>query len=463
RLNIPAMLAIAPPVTAFADWLDGTNNAETLNGLGGNDTLDGGLGADSLFGGTGDTSKAFLPAQTSPLSFIDIGFGSAPAFADFDNDGDLDLLVGRSDGALSSFRRNADGSFTPMDGVGGNPTNPFAGIDVGTYSVPSFTDFDLNGTLDLVVGRNDGSLSAYRRNTDGSLTPMDGAGGNPSNPFHGINVVLYSAPSFSDLDLYEDQDMVIGRSDGTLSAFRRNVDGSYTPMDGLNRNTANPFAGIDVGLYSIPTFADLDGDADQDLVVGGSAGTLVAFRRNVDGSYTPMNSLNGNPADPFAGISVGYDSAPVFADLNGDSMPDLVVGSGSGTLSLYVLTTTNSNSDSLAGGNGADTLDGADGADTLAGGSGNDLFIISDTLDLVIETANGGADTIITSVSMTMPDQIEALRIAANVIGVTLTVGAGNDMLIGNGLANNFIGGAGDDVILAGTTTLADIYALFAT
>ncbi|MFM7414821.1 MAG: hypothetical protein ACKO51_03355, partial [Alphaproteobacteria bacterium] len=65
--------------------------------------------------------------------------------------------------------------------------------------------------------------------------------------------------------------------------------------------------------------------------------------------------------------------------------------------------------------------------------------------------------------SMTMPDQIEALRIAANVSGVTLTGGAGNDMLIGNGLANNFNGGAGDDVILAGTTTLADIYALFAT
>ncbi|MFM7688312.1 MAG: hypothetical protein ACKPAC_02455, partial [Alphaproteobacteria bacterium] len=80
-----------------------------------------------------------------------------------------------------------------------------------------------------------------------------------------------------------------------------------------------------------------------------------------------------------------------------------------------------------------------------------------------IETANGGADTIITSVSMTMPDQIDALRIAANVSGVTLTGGTGNDMLIGNGLANNFIGGAGDDVILAGTTTLADINALFAT
>jgi subtilisin family serine protease len=481
RLNISTMLAVAPPFTEFADWLDGTLGGDSLNSRGGNDTvsagtgndtLDGGGGSDALsgadgndwlFGGTSVVTRAFLPAQPSPLSFIDIGSGSAPTFADFDNDGDLDLLVGRSDGGLSSFRRNADGSFTPMDGVGGNPANPFGSIDIGSWSVPSFTDFDLNGTLDLVVGRNDGSLSAFRRNTDGSFTPMDGAGGNPANPFLGINVTAFSAPSFSDLDFDGDQDLVLGRTEGTISAFRRNDDGSYTSMDGLDGNPANPFSGIDVGFYSTPNFADLDFDGDADLVVGGNAGTLPAFRRNADGSYTPMNGLSGNPANPFAGINVGYDSAPVFADLSGDSIPDLVVGSGTGTLSLYVLTTNSSSSDSLTGGNGADTLNGADGADTLSGGSGNDLFIISDAFDRIIETAGGGEDTIITSVSITMPDQVEAMRIASDVTGITITGGAGNDMLIGNGLTNNFNGGSGDDVILAGNVTLAEIYALFAT
>jgi Ca2+-binding RTX toxin-like protein len=125
--------------------------------------------------------------------------------------------------------------------------------------------------------------------------------------------------------------------------------------------------------------------------------------------------------------------------------------------------TINTSCDSLTGGIGADTLDGGDGADTLAGGNGNDLFFISDTFDRIIETAGGGADTIITSVSMTMPDQVEAMRVASDVSGVTITGGAGNDMLMGNGLANNFNGGAGDDVILTGSATLADIYALFAT
>jgi Ca2+-binding RTX toxin-like protein len=40
---------------------------------------------------------------------------------------------------------------------------------------------------------------------------------------------------------------------------------------------------------------------------------------------------------------------------------------------------------------------------------------------------------------------------------------AGNDTLIGGGAGDHLSGGAGDDVILTGTTALADIYALFAT
>jgi Ca2+-binding RTX toxin-like protein len=117
--------------------------------------------------------------------------------------------------------------------------------------------------------------------------------------------------------------------------------------------------------------------------------------------------------------------------------------------------------DSIFGDAGDDTLVGGAGADTMGGGAGDDLFFVLDAGDLVIETAGGGADTIITSVSMTMPDHVEALKIASDISGITLIGGAGNDMLIGSGLSNIFIGGAGDDVILAGNVTLADIFALF--
>jgi Ca2+-binding RTX toxin-like protein len=119
--------------------------------------------------------------------------------------------------------------------------------------------------------------------------------------------------------------------------------------------------------------------------------------------------------------------------------------------------------DIVYGGAGNDSLSGDEGNDSLFGGDGNDSFFINEASDFVIEHLAEGADTIITSLSMAIPDHIEALRIATDVSGVTLTGGAGNDMLIGNGFANTFNGGAGDDVILAGNVTLADIYALFAT
>jgi Ca2+-binding RTX toxin-like protein len=118
--------------------------------------------------------------------------------------------------------------------------------------------------------------------------------------------------------------------------------------------------------------------------------------------------------------------------------------------------------DSILGNDGDDTLDGGNGNDTLSGGAGSDLYFVNDTSDQIFELIGGGADTVISSVSISMPDQVEALQIAAGVTGITLTGGAGNDMLIGNGLANNMNGGAGDDVILVGNVTLADIYALFA-
>jgi hypothetical protein len=89
-------------------------------------------------------------------------------------------------------------------------------------------------------------------------------------------------------------------------------------------------------------------------------------------------------------------------------------------------------------------------------------FVVTDAGDVVIEAAGGGADNIITSVSMTVADHVEAMHIASGISDITLTGSAGNDVFVGNGLANTFIAGAGDDVILAGNVTLADIFALFA-
>ena len=56
------------------------------------------------------------------------------------------LVVGERDGALFYFERLADGSLVPRTGA----DNPFDGIDVGDYSAPAFVDWDADGDVDLV-------------------------------------------------------------------------------------------------------------------------------------------------------------------------------------------------------------------------------------------------------------------------------------------------------------------------
>lgn len=458
--------------SGFSGGTPGAGN-DTVTGFGGDDVIAGGAGNDVLRG----DGLADFSATSNPFAGIDVGSESRPYFVDLDNDGDLDLAVGELSGTIRAYRRNADGSYDLTAWTGS--ANPFGGIDVGSSAAPSFIDLDGDNDLDLVVGNGGGGLLAYRRDADGRYTLMDGLAGRPSNPFPSIYYGLDACPSFTDLDGDGDLDLVVGASRGTLSAYRRDADGSYNLLTG----SADPFAGIDVGSGAAPSFIDLDSDGDLDLVVGAYSGTLFAYTRTDDGRFTEL----AGSANPFGGIDVGVRATPSFTDLNGDGRPELVVGNSAGTLQVFAPLAGNDSlsggtgNDQLLGGLGNDTLDGGDGgdsldggggndslaggagADTLTGGAGNDVFFVNDASDLVLELAGGGADTIITSLAMTSREHVEALRIADGVSGITLTGSAGNDILVGNGLANRLSGGAGDDVILVGNVSIADIHALFAT
>ncbi|MCA4918525.1 MAG: VCBS repeat-containing protein, partial [Roseomonas sp.] len=388
--------------SGFSGGSPGAGN-DTISGLGGNDVVAGGGGNDRLIG---DSATTTFIAAANPFSGIAVN-GSFPSFVDLDGDGDLDLVLGEYYGTILSWRREANGSYTAMDGTSGRPSNPFANIDVGYRSTPSFTDLDGDGDLDLVVGQRYGTLSAWRREANGSYTAMDGTSGRPANPFTGIDVGRLSTPSFTDLDGDGDLDLVVGELYGRLFAWRREANGSYTAMDGTEGRPANPFGGIDVGLWSAPSFTDLDGDSDLDLVVGEYSGSFLAWRREADGSYTAMDGANGRPANPLAGINTVGNSAPSFSDLDGDGRAELVGGTFAGMLQVFAVA--GIGNDSLSGGLGNDTLNGGWGRDTLDGSADHDLL-------------SGGGD-------------------ADSLIGA-----AGDDVLDG---------GAGDDRLIGDTTTTA--------
>ena len=318
---------------------------------------------------TGSRSQPDFTERTgavNPLAGIEVDYSSAPTFADLNGDGDLDLVVGEWYGALHYYENTGTRSqpnFTERTGA----ANPLDGIDVGSNSAPTFADLDNDGDLDLVVGEENGNLNYYE-NTGSRSQPSFTEPIGAANPLAGIDVGENDAnPTFGDLDGDGDLDLVMGESDGILNYYENT--GSRSQPNFTERiGAANPFAGIDVGDLSAPAFADRDGDGDLDLVVGEENGNLNYYENTGSRSQPDFTKRTG-AANPFAGIDVGDDSTPTFVDRDGDGDLDLVVGEYGGYLYYYenigISTNVGFNPSSLKENNG-DAVAGVDTQYTMS-------------------------------------------------------------------------------------------------
>ncbi|MDM7937535.1 MAG: Hint domain-containing protein [Cyanobium sp. CZS 48M] len=277
----------------------------------------------------------------NPFNGIDVGIGSAPSFADIDGDGDLDAVVGEVYGTLKYFK-NTGSSNNPSYVEQTGTANPFNGIDVGEGSTPSLADIDGDGDLDAVVGEILGNLN-YFKNTGSATNPSYAEQIGTANPFNGIDVRYFSAPSFADIDGDGDLDAVVGEEYGFLKYFK-NTGSATNPSYAEQIGTANPFDGIFFGLWSAPSFADIDGDGDLDAVVGERGyidevvnerlGTLK-YCQNTGSATNPSYIEQTGTANPFNGF-VNAIIRPSFADIDGDGDPDAIVGAQNGNLSFLL-------------------------------------------------------------------------------------------------------------------------------
>jgi trimeric autotransporter adhesin len=96
-----------------------------------------------------------------------------------------------------------------------------------------------------------------------------------------------------------------------------------------------------------------------------------------------------------------------------------------------------------------DWIDGGLGADTLIGKLGSDTYIVDNVNDKVVEQFNQGTDSVRASVSFTLPDNVEILRLmgATGTENLNGTGNALNNNLIGNSGSNILKGNAGNDVL----------------
>jgi VCBS repeat-containing protein len=109
----------------------------------------------------------------------------------------------------------------------------------------------------------------------------------------------------------------------------------------------------------------------------------------------------------------------------------------------------------LSGTPDADTIDGGLGADHMTGGLGDDTYIVDNAGDTVVEAADEGIDSVVSSVSYSLAPDVENLYLVgdADLVGIGNDLGNelhgnnGNNLLFGNEADDYLSGNAGNDVL----------------
>ncbi len=244
---------------------------------------------DRLYHNTGEGTFQDVTASTGIKSG---SRGLAAVFADLDLEGDLDLFIA-TDSENLLYRNNLDGTFTEIADEVGLDGEKVISRDV------AFGDFDDDGDIDLfVVNRNAGTRyydnlrQGYFRNItkQTGLTSVGNSGA--------VAVGDYNNDAFLDL-------FVTGLDGGRYSLFRNNGDGTFerdAQADSLFESLRD-ISGLDA------TFFDADNDGFLDLLVTGTSRNtaqkhsgLFLFYNNGKGKYLDASSLL--PENPEAGSQV---------------------------------------------------------------------------------------------------------------------------------------------------------------
>ncbi|WP_339883270.1 FG-GAP-like repeat-containing protein, partial [Polaribacter vadi] len=209
--------------------------------------------------------------------------------------------------------------------------NPNGLTSIGIFSNANFADLDNDGDLDLMSGGR-GTSFYYFENTGSDEAPMYAAVQN--NPFGLTNIPRSSSgssdsdsfPTFVDLDGDGDMDIVSGETYGSFYYYE-NTGTSSAPQ--YETPIENPFGLTDdISFSSYPTFGDIDNDGDLDLLSGAarsSAGNPIFYYFENTGSSTAPQ-FSAPISNPF-GLTLSSPYIRIqLGDLDSDGDLDLMGG-----------------------------------------------------------------------------------------------------------------------------------------
>jgi Ca2+-binding RTX toxin-like protein len=377
--------------------LNGTSGNDQISGLGGNDILYGNDGNDTLAGGTGS-------------DYLSGGAGADT------------YLFAKGDGQDEIYNYDGDGGLDVVKFTGLASTDLSAVYDSGTNLVLQFKNGD-RVTIDSYFSGSASYLVDQFRFSNATWTMADlalrhngTAGADSLNGFAGVpNLVNGLAGN----------DRLYGN------------DGNDTLAGGTGSDYLSGGAGADTYLFAKGDGQDeiynYDGDGGVDVVkfTNVALTDLTAISDSGTNLVLQYGTADRITVDSYFSGSASY-RVDQFQFVGGDTLTNLVIGTAG--------------KDSLVGTAGNDALSGLAGADVMSGGKGNDLYLVDNVGDIVKESLTEGIDTVNSSVTYTLPANLENLVLS----GSLAIKGVGNGLantLTGNKAANTLDGGNGSDIL----------------